>query len=92
MAPAGRELAQALADAAAGITGRDASAPPAERTVPILGVFAVADQVAVTAHDLSAAGAGLDPATQIWWEAARQPLAAVLEALTGQAERVRAEA
>lgn len=91
VAAAGRELAQALADAAAGIEGRDASTPPADCAVPVLGVFAVADQVAVTAHDLSAAAGGLEPATPVWWKGVRKPFEDVLEALAGQVERVRAE-
>jgi hypothetical protein len=82
---------QALADAAAGIEGRDAPAPPADRAVPVLSVFALADQVAVTGGDLTAAGAGLDPATPIWSGGARRPLLDVLEALSERVERVRAE-
>jgi hypothetical protein len=91
VADAGRELAQALADAAAGVEGRHDPAPPASRPVPVLSVFAVADQVAVTGHDLAAAGAGLDPATAVWSDGVRQPLQDVLKALAARVEGVRAE-
>lgn len=91
VATAGRELAQALADAAAGIEARAAPTPPPGRLVPILGVFALADQVAVTAHDLQVAAAGLDPETVVWWDGARRPLQDVRDGLRGQAERVRAQ-
>lgn len=91
VAGAGRELAQDLADAAAGVEGRDAATPPPDRAVPVLSVFAVADQVAVTAGDLAAAAGGVEPGTPIWWQGGRQPLQDVLEALAGQAGRLRAE-
>ena len=86
-----RELAQALANAAAGIEGRHDPAPPEGRPLPVLSVFALADQIAVTRHDLTAAAAGLDPVTPIWWGGVRQPLQDVLSALAARAERVRAE-
>ncbi len=89
VAGAARELAQALADAAAGIEGRDDAAPPPARAVPTLSVFALADQVAVTGGDLTAAGAGLDPTTPVWSGGARQPLQDVLGALAERVERVR---
>ena len=89
---AGRALAQALADATAGIENRDAPTPPPERLVPALSMFAVADQVTVTAHDLRAAAAGLEPDTSVWWNGGRAPLQDVLQALVGEAERVRAQA
>lgn len=91
VAPAGRELAQRLADAAAGIEARDAPTPPTVRVVPALSVFAVADQVAVTAHDLRAAAAGLAPGLAVWWDGARTPLQDVAEALVKRAEQVRAQ-
>ncbi len=84
-------MAQALADAAAGIEDRDAPGPPRERVVPALSVFATADQVAVTAHDLRAAAAGLASDAPVWWRGARTPLGDVLNALIGQAQRVRAQ-
>ncbi|HUR72708.1 MAG TPA: hypothetical protein VMZ00_00425 [Sporichthya sp.] len=89
MAGAGRELAQAVADAGAGIESRHHQAPPAGRAIPVLSVFAVADQVTVTGHDLTAACAGLEPATPVWSDGVRQPLQDVLTALQGHAERVR---
>ena len=92
VAPAGRGLAQNLADAAAGIEARDAATPPPARVVPALSVFAIADQVAVTAHDLRAAAAGLAPEVAVWWGGARTPLQDVLEALVERVEQVRAQA
>lgn len=91
VAPAGRGLAQNLADAAAGIEARDAATPPPARVVPALSVFAIADQVAVTAHDLRAAAAGLAPEVAVWWGGARTPLQDVLEALVERVEQVRAQ-
>lgn len=87
----GRGLAQSLADAAAGIEARDAAAPPPVRVVPALSVFAIADQVTVTAHDLRAAAAGLAPEANVWWDGARRPLQDVLEALVERVEQVRAQ-
>ena len=91
VAAAGRGLAQSLADAAAGIEARDAAAPPAVRVVPALSVFAIADQVTVTAHDLRTAAAALAPDVAVWWGGARTPLRVVLEALVERAEQVRAQ-
>ena len=51
-AEAGRQLAQRMADAAAGIAGRSAAEPPRLREVPTISVFAVGEQVAVTGNDL----------------------------------------
>ena len=91
MSEDGRGLAQALADAAAGIDARAAAVPPPERAVPALSVFAVADQVAVTAHDLTVAATRQDPATPIWWQGTRRPLQDVLDALAIRAGRLRAQ-
>lgn len=90
VATSARGLAQTLADAAAGIEGRDAATAPPIRAIPTLSIFALADQVAVTAQDLRAGTAELDPATPVWWEGARTPLQDVLTALRAEAERVRA--
>jgi hypothetical protein len=91
VATAARGLTQSLADAAAGIEARDAAAPPAVRVVPALSVFAIADQVTVTAHDLRAAAAGLAPEAAVWWDGARTPVQDVLEALVERVEQVRAQ-
>lgn len=90
VAAAARDLTQTLADAAAGIEGRDAAEPPPRRVVPVLSIFAVADQVTVTAHDLTAAAGDLAPATVVWWQGERRAVPDVLAALSGHAERVRA--
>ncbi len=91
IAGAARALAQSLADAAAGVEERDGDEPPVVRPVPVTSVFAVADQVAVTAHDLTAAAGVLEPTAAIWWQGARLPLGDVLTILAGQAEQVRAQ-
>lgn len=91
VAPVGRGLVQAVADAAAGIEARAAAAPPPLRVVPALSVFAIADQVTVTADDLRAAAAGLAPEVPVWWDGARTPLQDVLESLVRRAEQVRAQ-
>lgn len=91
VAGVGRDLAQALADAAAGAERREAATPPPDRAVPVLSVFAVADQVAVTGRDLEAAAVGLEPTALIWWQGEQQALQDVLQALAGQAKRVRSE-
>lgn len=91
VATAGRGMAQGLADAAAGIEARAAATPPPERAVPVLSIFAIADQVTVTAHDLRAAAAGLAPETTVWWGGVRTPLRDVLEALAERVEQVRAQ-
>lgn len=48
----GIELAQRLADAAAGVAGRYANRAQRAPAVPAISVFAVGEQVAVTGHDL----------------------------------------
>lgn len=57
------ELAQRLADVAAGVENRDAGRPAPRRTLPDLGPFVVADQLAVTGADLLAAVLGRAPAS-----------------------------
>jgi hypothetical protein len=91
VAAAARGVAQSLADAAAGIEARDAAVSPPTRVVPALSVFAIADQVAVTAHDLRAAAAGVAPEVAVWWDGARTPLQDVLQALAARVEQVRAQ-
>ena len=82
----GHAVAQLLADAAAGVQARVEPAPPPRRSVPVLTVFAVGDQVAVTGTDLAAALRGLDPSTPVWAAdgtrgTAAATLAAALEAV-----------
>jgi hypothetical protein len=86
VARAGHELAQRLADAAAGVEHRHCEAPPELRAVPWLGPFTVAHQVAVTGADLVTAGDGLAPSLGVWAEGARCDLGAVL---TASLERLR---
>ena len=81
---------QLLADAAAGIEGGNASEPPAGRGVPECNVFALGDQIAVTARDLATAAAGLDGALPVWWQGARYQLADVLDVVAAAAQGLRA--
>ena len=89
VAGSARDLAQLLADAAQGIENRTDERPPEPRTVPTLSIFALGDQLAVTAGDLAAAARGLGPAELVWWRAAREPLETVLQAAHGAAEHLR---
>lgn len=65
-ADAAREVAQTLADAAAGVAAGQGSVPPVWRPLPVLSAFAVGDQVAVTGHDLLAACADAGPQDNAW--------------------------
>jgi hypothetical protein len=85
-----RGLVQLLADAAAGVDGRAGSDPPDLRTVPALSVFALGDQVAVTARDLAEATTGLDAAEPVWWRGKRRALNVVLDELLAAGEALRA--
>jgi hypothetical protein len=78
VAVAGHELAQRLADTAAGVEARQRQAPPESRAVPWLGPFGVAHQVAVTGADLVAACLGLDASVAVWADTSRRDLGAVL--------------
>jgi len=78
VAAAGHEVAQRLADTAAGVEAREEPAPPDSRPVPWLGPFVVAHQVALTGADLLAAGVGLDASVPVWVKASRRDLGAVL--------------
>jgi hypothetical protein len=84
-AGAARELAQLLADAAAGTEG----APPVLRRVPELNVFALGDQIAVTARDLGDAVAAVDGAGPVCWRGARHDLRDVLDDLLAAAQALR---
>lgn len=86
LAQAGVALAQLQADLAAGVEARDGAAPT-RRTVPDLGPFTVADQIAVTATDLARALDGVDPDAVVWTpDGERDVLSRLLEHLD---ERVR---
>jgi hypothetical protein len=71
-AAAGRELAQTLADAAAGVANRDDVEAPAARHLPTVGVFAVGEQIAVTGHDLVAELADVADDDLVWWGTERR--------------------
>jgi hypothetical protein len=70
-AGAGHRLAQLLADATAGVAGRAAAIAPASRPVPIIDMFAVGEQIAVTGHDLVLELEGL-PDRELVWDGERQ--------------------
>jgi hypothetical protein len=89
-AASGLELAQELADAAAGIEARAAANPPPPREVPALSLFAVGDQVAVTGADLLAAADGLAGTTAVWHRGEQCPLTELLAHLQACADAVRA--
>ncbi|MDP9395241.1 MAG: hypothetical protein M3Q27_13780 [Actinomycetota bacterium] len=59
-ADAGRHAAQVLADAAAALEAA-AGTPYVRRTLPVLSVLAVGDQVAATGHDVDLAVGALGP-------------------------------
>jgi len=84
-----RNLAQLLADAALGIEARAGEAAPRRRVVPVLSVFAVGDQIAVTARDFAHESAGLNGTEPVWWHGGRHPLSAVLDELIAAAESLR---
>lgn len=86
LAGAGVALAQLLADLAAGVEARDGGAP-LRRTVPDLGPFAVADQIAVTATDLAQALDGVESDAEVWAPDGERAVLARLLADLG--ERVR---
>jgi hypothetical protein len=95
-AAAAHALAQSLADLAQGVTERDGTGP-AWRSVPWLGPFVVADQVAVTGQDLLSAlvelsTADSDPgAAPVWTRGGRAPVAEAVTALTGRLRQLRLE-
>ena len=65
-AGAGHRLTQLLADAAAGVAGRAADVAPASRPVPIIDLFALGEQIAVTGHDLILELEGLQDRELVW--------------------------
>lgn len=65
VADAGRRLAQLLADGALGVEQRSAAAVR-PRELPTLRDTSVADQVAVTGHDLLAAIGAVADGEQVW--------------------------
>ena len=70
-ADAARAAAQRLADAATGLAERSNGHEPHWRALPELSIFAVGDQVAVTAADLLVELAGCDPGDPAWCRGAR---------------------
>jgi hypothetical protein len=95
-ADAGLWLAGQLAALAQGTEERESEAPPRWRSLPVLGPFALGDQIAVTGTDFLAAYDALpdDPAaTQVWTPGdgrvpAEKALAAVLESTTALRKRL----
>ncbi len=85
------DLIQLLADVAAGIEARGADEPPQLRAVPTLSVFALGDQIAVTARELTDATRGLSPAETVWWHGARRSLSDALRAVHEAAAGLRAQ-
>jgi hypothetical protein len=78
IAAAGRQAAQALADAAQGYAEAGAAQPPRWRTIPALSDFAVGDMVAVTGRDLIDAAAAASPDQQVWTRSGTRAAVAVL--------------
>jgi hypothetical protein len=74
-AAAGRQLAQALADAGQGVEERASAAEPRWRDVPALSDFAVGEQVAVTGADLLRTLAEVAPDDPVWTRDGLQPAA-----------------
>jgi hypothetical protein len=66
-AQAARGAAQAMADAAAALESAPTGGWVERRPLPELADFAVAEQVAVTGHDLLAALALVSPDEQVWF-------------------------
>jgi hypothetical protein len=62
----GIELAQRLADAAAGVAARSMAYPARAHVVPTISVFAVGEQVAVTGHELLAELAEVSDDDLVW--------------------------
>ena len=78
-AAAAHHLAERLALAAQGIEERTATTPPQWRQLPRLADPVLADQVAVTGHDLALAAAAAEAADPAWVpDRARMPVAAVV--------------
>jgi hypothetical protein len=88
-AGAGHRLAQLLADAAAGVAGRAADIAPASRPVPIIDVFALGEQIAVTGHDLGLELEGLADRELVWDGERRVRVATLVARVTGVLKELR---
>lgn len=88
-AGAGHRLAQLLADAAAGVAGRAADVPPASRPVPIIDLFALGEQIAVTGHDLVLELEGLQDRELVWDGDRRLRAATLVARVTGVLKELR---
>jgi hypothetical protein len=88
-AGAGHRLAQLLADAAAGVAGRAADIAPASRPVPIIDVFALGEQIAVTGHDLGLELEGLADRELVWDGDRRVRVATLVARVTGVLKELR---
>jgi hypothetical protein len=88
-AGAGHRLAQLLADATAGVAGRAAGMAPASRLVPVIDMFALGEQIAVTGHDLVLELDGLPDRELVWDGARRVRVTTLVARLTGVLKELR---
>ena len=88
-AGAGHRLTQLLADAAAGVAGRAADVAPASRPVPIIDLFALGEQIAVTGHDLVLELEGLQDRELVWDGDRRVRVATLVARVTGVLKELR---
>jgi len=88
-AGAGHRLTQLLADAAAGVAGRAADVAPASRPVPIIDLFALGEQIAVTGHDLILELEGLQDRELVWDGDRRVRVATLVARVTGVLKELR---
>lgn len=88
-AAAGHRLAEILADAATGVAGRAAEMAPASRPVPIIDVFALGEQIAVTGHDLVLELEGLTDRELVWDGDRRVRVATLVARVTGVLKELR---
>lgn len=88
-AGAGHQLAQLLADAAAGVAERAADMAPARRPVPIIDMFALGEQIAVTGHDLVLELKDLSDRELVWDGDRRVRVATLVARVTGVLKALR---
>jgi hypothetical protein len=88
-AGAGHRLAQLLADATAGVAGRAADVAPPSRPVPVIDMFAIGEQIAVTGHDLVLEIEGLPDRELVWDGARRVRVTTLVARLTGVLKELR---
>jgi hypothetical protein len=88
-AGAGHRLAQLLADATAGVAGRAADGAPASRPVPVIDMFALGEQIAVTGHDLVLELEGLPDRELVWDGERRVRVTTLVARLTGVLKELR---